>query len=537
MRLLTITTLLLLALAGVAQERIVYSARHAGTGFDLMLLDPATGITTQVTSLPGDETAPTISTDLARIVCVAAAPNPGFYVVNADGTGWRGISQYGERHQSPSFHPTRADAVAVAFAFGATTNLVPCEVDITRREVTLFHLQTSYDETCPRYLPDGLALMVQHTQGGQTIIGRRSFVRALTDDKPMVPYSFTPLTSAADATQEESPAVSRDGQWVAYLLRQGAQTGLALMRADGTGARTVLPLSAEPLHSPVFSPDGSRLLFVGLDSQSRTNLFTVRLDGTARTQLTFETAVDTVCDWRSPVAPGPALVAPTLLTPADTATIAPGSVACTWSSVASATGYVVEITTDADFSAPVVTTSPAGTSTAATLTPGLYRWRARATAGAVLGPWSSVRSFTVATPPPPPSAGVDLYGYVATQSVGRGVSGGLAEAWISRGGAVYTLMIHNTGPAASSYRVTIPAAPPGWRVNLFDAAGRLVTPYAQGMGWGTGAIPAGTTLRCRLELVPDSAQRSGATASSQVTVTATTDATIRDTLDCAATLQ
>ncbi|HEV8239510.1 MAG TPA: hypothetical protein VGS57_09095 [Thermoanaerobaculia bacterium] len=90
-------------------------------------------------------------------------------------------------------------------------------------------------------------------------------------------------------------------------------------------------------------------------------------------------------------------LAPTLVSPADSSTPATTQPTFQWSSVVSATGYTIEIATDAAFTTIVSTGTPSGTSftPAAALAVGTQHWwRVRATNGCGSGPNSAVRTFT-----------------------------------------------------------------------------------------------------------------------------------------------
>lgn len=104
-------------------------------------------------------------------------------------------------------------------------------------------------------------------------------------------------------------------------------------------------------------------------------------------------------------APPPALVAPTLLSPAQDAVVAQ-PVMLDWSDVAGATSYRVQIDDTSDFSSTAVNQVLSGSQYSASgLVAGRrYWWRARAINASGNGPYSASRRFTTqsGTPPPPP---------------------------------------------------------------------------------------------------------------------------------------
>lgn len=91
-------------------------------------------------------------------------------------------------------------------------------------------------------------------------------------------------------------------------------------------------------------------------------------------------------------------VAPTLISPADAAVITGTQAELSWGTVANATAYHVQVSQLADFSVVLNENSSANTSASFTLGTGLYYWRvAGVSSESKEGPWSSVRTFTMAS--------------------------------------------------------------------------------------------------------------------------------------------
>ncbi|GIH05472.1 hypothetical protein Rhe02_35390 [Rhizocola hellebori] len=107
-----------------------------------------------------------------------------------------------------------------------------------------------------------------------------------------------------------------------------------------------------------------------------------------------------------PPPPPPIPAAPTLLAPADGATLAQ-PVTFDWTDVTGAASYTIEVDEISAFGAPLIlTASTTGSAfTTSALPAGTWFWRARAVNPAgTPGPWSQVRTITVqAAPPPSPS--------------------------------------------------------------------------------------------------------------------------------------
>lgn len=107
--------------------------------------------------------------------------------------------------------------------------------------------------------------------------------------------------------------------------------------------------------------------------------------------------------WSFATAAAPVLAAPTLLAPASGTTGVLPPVTVSWSAVANAAGYTVQVSTSAVFATTVQAITLSTTATTAKIT-GLvgsttYYWRVRAYVTGASGPWSTAWSFTTAVIP------------------------------------------------------------------------------------------------------------------------------------------
>jgi Tol biopolymer transport system component len=80
---------------------------------------------------------------------------------------------------------------------------------------------------------------------------------------------------------------SPDGQLIAFTSKFRAQPQVWVVRPDGMGFREVTnPTNGNFSETPVWSPDGTRLLFLRGDRSGQLGLWTVNVDGTALSQVT-----------------------------------------------------------------------------------------------------------------------------------------------------------------------------------------------------------------------------------------------------------
>lgn len=183
-------------------------------------------------------------------------------VWHADGAAGvlRQISRFADQGQ-------QATGLAYAPAVGrlaVTTVALPRDGEPTPTGSTLYTMQLdgqdiqrvwqlgAHEAQLPSWSPDGRMLYVAFVPEPQASDRNRRIVRfdlASGDQRDLV-------------QQAHSPAVSPDGQHLAYLAEQGYRTTLMLAQPDGSAPREVLAANLfSGLFAPRFSADGTALLF------------------------------------------------------------------------------------------------------------------------------------------------------------------------------------------------------------------------------------------------------------------------------------
>jgi len=102
----------------------------------------------------------------------------------------------------------------------------------------------------------------------------------------------TQLWSGVDGRALGGPAITADGQRLAFLVQKRGTTQLYVMNADGTGARRVAG-ELEVRGTPAWSPDG-RWLAVAANRDGEPRLFKIAVGGGAPVLLGHEYAIDPI---------------------------------------------------------------------------------------------------------------------------------------------------------------------------------------------------------------------------------------------------
>jgi Tol biopolymer transport system component len=85
--------------------------------------------------------------------------------------------------------------------------------------------------------------------------------------------------------EDETPAWSPDGRWVAWSTNHDEKRVILRKRADGSGQEEVLWSGAEHAHVTTFTPGGQSLLFEKQTVERNTDIWLLPLDGSGKERL------------------------------------------------------------------------------------------------------------------------------------------------------------------------------------------------------------------------------------------------------------
>jgi Tol biopolymer transport system component len=220
-------------------------------------------------------------------IAFADANTGQLYTINPDGTGLRQVT-----HVAPSAIASRPDwspdgrRIAFASIVFSGDQAVDGRLYVIDRDGShqhpVFADTPGYRDFLPKYAPDGDRLVFMRCQPDQ---GSCAIDSVRTDGTRL--RGLTPFTQGAQLVVDYGPAVSPDGRRVAFnrFSAGGTQSQVYVMRADGSGAHPITPLSLGAF-IPDWTPDGRHLLVTSNCCQGSSAIYQVKPDGSDLQRLT-----------------------------------------------------------------------------------------------------------------------------------------------------------------------------------------------------------------------------------------------------------
>jgi Tol biopolymer transport system component len=289
---------LAVACSPVAAWRVLFEGVRTGGAldplqWDVFLVNSDGSGLTNFSHDPYDDVDPVLSPDHTRVAFASGrgSGDLNIYVANVDGTGLTQLTAEDGTDYAPAWSP---DGRKVAFTHSEELHVISAD---GTGELNLGPLRALGHPAS--WSPDGQLIAIHD---GSDLSNPDIWVVRADGTKR------TNLT--ASPGPELEPAWSPDGSRLAFTRPAAMEPagGLShadiwLMNADGTGQRQLThapPAATAGASRPVWSPDGSLILFQSDTPEHRSDLFTIRPDGTALTDLTNTADADeTLAAWSS----------------------------------------------------------------------------------------------------------------------------------------------------------------------------------------------------------------------------------------------
>ena len=221
--------------------------------------------TSMVTSYPGTELGPSLSPDGTRVAFSwdGADGNRDLYIAQVSGgAAPQRLTEAPEPDRDPAWSP---DASQIAFLRQRARDqfdiYVISVLDRTERRIDSIRFDVRFAAPMLAWTADGRSLIYPTIASGE----RTSRIHALSLDTGR----SIQLTTRDDATDDSSPAISSDGQWLLFKrepLDDAQPSRMMLQRLAGlapVGPPTALPTERARLaHSPAWSPDSLSVAYV-----------------------------------------------------------------------------------------------------------------------------------------------------------------------------------------------------------------------------------------------------------------------------------
>jgi tol-pal system beta propeller repeat protein TolB len=287
-----------------ANGKIVFDRDHDPTHRQLFAMNADGSGQIQLTNDPAPSYFASGSPDGRKIAFTRCAADCEIYVMNADGSDQQDVTNNSATDVRPAWSPDGKKIAFGSLGRGGSWEVVVMNADGSDQRDISNDPAIDWE---PAWSPDGTKI---------------AFSRITQGD----PNTFQVIVVNADGSGQKSltlppdngmsPDWSPDGTKIAYVSGvpfppdsnlQGAQADVFVMNADGSAKIDLTNTMSVLEDSPVWSPDGTKIVYVAQPAQlgSNKDLFVMNADGSGQTNLTNSPSFEDGPDWMPVAAPPP----------------------------------------------------------------------------------------------------------------------------------------------------------------------------------------------------------------------------------------